>query len=146
LEKYKVVKKHWVIYLFIALALSACKTYRLPPNELVSQMRAAQPKELHVTHSATPFASSQYTGNGITELTCYDKKGNKTTLPITPAVEMRITDTNGKKHLFYFDTVTLEDSVLAGKNSRILSTKRRMNIGAMKKVEVQNGGKAYRYK
>ena len=140
------MKRQFVIYLLFTVTFSACKTYQLPLGELVSQMRSAQPKELNVTHSATPFASSHYTGNGITQLACYDKKGNKTTLPITPAVEMRITDTNGKKHIFYFDTVTLEDSILTGKNSRILSTKRSMNIGAMRKVEVQNGGKAYHYK
>ncbi len=126
--------------------LCSCATYHLAPGDLVNQIRAAHQNELNVTHSSPMIPSQRYNGNGVKELICYDKHEKKTSLRITPAIEMRITDTNGHRHIFYFDTVNLEDSVLVGMNSRILSTKRRLSIANMRKVEVQNGGKAYQYK
>lgn len=58
---------------------------------------------------------------------------------------MRITDVKNKKHIFYFDTVTIEDSTFTGMNSRALAAFKSIRYADIKKVEVQNGGKPYYY-
>lgn len=134
------------IPLFGLLVLASCKTYTLKPDDLVRQLRDAQPKDVTVSHSVTPFASTTYKGNGVSQLECYDKKGQKHVLPISPAVETRIRLKKGGKRLYYFDTIALEDSTISGCNSRILHTRRTIPISEIKTVEVQNGGKDYSYK
>jgi hypothetical protein len=59
---------------------------------------------------------------------------------------MRITHINGKKYLFYFDTIILENDTLKGSRSRFIpNLTRKIPFDSIAKIEVQEGGKNYNY-
>lgn len=130
--------------LIFPLLLSSCATYVMTPAQLYEQIHTATPEEVSTQH-AMPIGSRTYMANGVKEIRCYDRKGNAATLHNSPQVEMRIKDKRNHRHIFYFDTVTLTDSVFTGMNSRILGTRKSISFHDIKSVEVQNGGKAYHY-
>jgi hypothetical protein len=56
---------------------------------------------------------------------------------------MRVTLKNGKRKIFYFDTVILENDTLKGCKSRILGLFDQVPFDQITKIEVQDGGKKY---
>lgn len=124
---------------------SSCANYTMTRDQLYSTIKNGSPREAIAAHAMPLYSSGPYRANGVREIVCTDKKGNTHTLMNSPQIEMRITDTNGHKHYFYFDTVYLLDSVFVGSNSRIFNGHRRIHYANIKKVEVQNGRKAYYY-
>jgi len=129
---------------FLFLALSSCATYRMSREQLFAQIYNATPESATTRHSAM-IGTQRYTTNGVKEIRCYDKHGSQCVLANSPRLEMRITCNNGKKRLFYFDTILLEDSVFSGCNSRILGTRKSVKYNDIKTVELQDGRKAYYY-
>lgn len=123
------------------LSLASCATYTMTPQQLYTTLQSGTPRQ--ATSSLSFYGKQHYTTNGLREIVCTDKKGNTKTLINSPQIEMRITDTNGHRHNFFFDTISLEDAVFRGSNSRLLNTYRSIHFANIRKVEVQNGRKAY---
>lgn len=73
----------------------------------------------------------------------YDSKGNATTLPNSPAIEMRVTQKNGKTNAFFFDTVFIENDTLKGEKSRILGLMNHVPFDQIAKIEVKEGLKTH---
>jgi len=86
-----------------------------------------------------------YMANGVEEIICTDKHGEAYSLENSPSIEMGIRDKKGQSHIFYFDTINLQDSTFTSMKSRILGTRKSINFADIKTVEAQNGRKAYRY-
>jgi len=136
-----------------AVLLSACATYTIPREQLYSMLKNATPDTVTTKHAATGtigitgamYTGDKYLSNGVKTIACYDKQGSEVTFANSPKVEMRITTNNGRKHIFYFDSVILQDSTFRGYNSRIFRTKISVKYADIKKVEVQKGAKAYYY-
>jgi hypothetical protein len=60
--------------------------------------------------------------NGITEIQCYDNHNNPVFLYINPTTQIRITENNGKRQTFYFDTVlSIDDSVVVDNKSHFVN-------------------------
>ena len=75
-----------------------------------------------------------------------DKTGNSVTIPNSPAIEIRFTDTTNKKTIFYFDLIRFDGENISGRQSRFMSAfKKTIPINTVKKIEVQNGNKNFRY-
>jgi hypothetical protein len=75
-----------------------------------------------------------------------DKNGNTVTLPNSPAIEVRITDTANRKTIFYFDLIQFDGENIVGRHSRFNSgIKKTIPISSVKTIEVQNGRKNFRY-
>ena len=92
------------------------------------------------------YGNLKYSANNIKTLNVIDKNGNKITIPNSPSLEMRITHKNGKKYLFYFDTIILENDTLKGSRSRFIpNLTRKIPFDSIAKIEVQEGGKNYNY-
>lgn len=64
---------------------------------------------------------------------CFDKKGNLIRLEKTPSLEIRFTDINNKKTVFYFDRIFVTDSTVAGTYSRILGLNKTIPLKTIKK-------------
>ena len=59
---------------------------------------------------------------------------------------MRVTHSNRKKNVLYFNTVVLENETLKGGRSRFIQRlTREIPIGNIVKIEVQNGSKKINY-
>jgi hypothetical protein len=88
----------------------------------------------------------EYLANSTKELECTDKRGNPVRLPNSPAIEMRITEANGQRSIFYVDRIFVTDSTLTGVQSRFNSSIRKtIKLGNIKKIEVQDGNKNFNY-
>src|SRR4051812_19862894 len=128
----------------ILFFFSSCSTYFISKEELYTQIHAAKPQQVRTGISGSA-RSQVYMANGVQEIHCTNNKRKKVIIYNSPKVEMRIIDNRNKKHFFYFDTITLQDSVFTGLNSRILPTKKSVKYSDIKRVELQKGAKAYYY-
>lgn len=135
-----------LVILFVGL-LSACKTYYIPVSSFKAQFAGLDSSKLKTVNTRSPFGGvAEYKTYPINVIECFDKKGNKFSLANGPAIEIRFTDTNNKKTVFFFDLMRVTDSTVTGSMSRIIpSLRKTIKLGAIKKIEVQNGGKKYQY-
>jgi hypothetical protein len=75
-----------------------------------------------------------------------NKKGDPATLKNGPAIEIRITDTSKKRTIFYFDTIQFDGENITGSTSRFIKGMgKTIPLSTITKIEVQNGGKRFKY-
>lgn len=143
------MKKACFATLLFAIALSfsllSCKTYYIPVDTFEEQLRSAAPSQVRDVHMPFHVTIPFYT-NALTYITCVDNEGNVYELKNSPSIEMRVTQHSGKRTLFYFDTVLLQDSLLVGKTSRFLALEKSIPLSSIKQIEVQDGHKNFTYK
>ena len=140
-------KKLSAFALLLLLAVS-CKTYTLTPESFKKQITAGNANELKdvkVNNPLTNLTKISYKANSLSYLNVYDQNNNLFFMQNSPSVEMRVTLKNGKRKIFYLDTVTLEQDTLQGEKSRLLHVKDKVPFADIVKIEVQDGGKKYQY-
>ncbi|MBO9682819.1 MAG: hypothetical protein J7502_09175 [Flavisolibacter sp.] len=76
---------------------------------------------------------------------CINKKGQWICIEKIPSLEIRFTDVNNKKTVFYFDRIFVTDTSVSGTYSRILGLRKTISLSTVKKIEIQDGRKNYRY-
>lgn len=82
----------------------------------------------------------------IDNIHAIDKAGNSITIPNSPSLEIRFTDTSNKKTIFYFDLIRFDGVNITGRQSRFISAfKKTIPINTVSKIEVQHGKKNFRY-
>jgi hypothetical protein len=87
-----------------------------------------------------------YLANPIRTINCVDKQNNPASLNNSPSIEMRVTDTNNKKTIFYFDRIFVNKTYLYGVQSRFISSITKIvPIKDITKIEVQDGKKNFKY-
>jgi len=88
----------------------------------------------------------QYKILPIRYIECVDRKGQPFQLANSPSIEIRFTDIHNKKTIFYFDLISVTDSTVVGRQSRIIhSIHKTLPLTSIKKIEVQDGRKNYHY-
>ena len=87
----------------------------------------------------------KYLANPIEYIQCVDKNNNPFELKNSPSIEIRFTRNNNKKTIFYFDYVYLQDSMIIGDMSRFFYMKKSIPLNDVKKIEVQDGHKNFKY-
>ncbi len=135
-----------LLSLFIVVS---CKTYTIPTDSFKEQFTKTElfeTKEVQINNPLT-YGNLSYKANNITNLVVRDKEGNSLTIPNSPSLEMRVTHKNGKRYIFYFDTVVLENDTLKASRSRFIpSLTKSIPMDSIAKIEVQEGGKNFKYK
>jgi len=131
--------------------LFSCKTYTISVDSFQKQMVNAKSENLKEVEINNPspymYQNIGYLANGIKSIDVIDKNGNKVALENSPKLEMRITKKDGKTNILLFDTVTVENDTLKGARSRLMQNLRReIPLNDIKKIEIQNSGKVYKYK
>ena len=122
-----------ILFALLTTLLISCKTYTIPPENFKKQLSKVENQ-----HKKTIYQAYD-----LDNLVVYDNKGNATTLPNSPAIEMRVTQKNGKKNAFFFDTVFIENDTLKGEKSRILGLMNYVPFDQITKIEVQEGVKTH---
>lgn len=88
----------------------------------------------------------KYRTYNIDVIHAVDKNGKPVILPAGPAIEMRITDASNKRSVVYFDLMRFDGKNIVASQSRLIpSIKKTIPISSVKTIEVQNGGKRFRY-
>lgn len=124
-------------------------TYTITPKSFSEQFEGVNLesfKEVKVTNPMSQFVPLKYKANQLKKIIVVDENTHRVVLDNSPALETKITLKNGKKHHFYFDTLVFEDdSIMGGKSRFIPSLSGKIPFESIQKIEVQNGGKRYKY-
>jgi hypothetical protein len=127
--------------------MTSCSTYHLTVDSLRDQFIGIDSTNLRAVIVQGPLGERySYQANPIDVIACVDKQGNSVQLTNDPSVEMRITEKNEKRTIFYFDRVFVTDSILYGVQSRFISSLRKsIKLNDIKKIEIQDGKKNFGY-
>ena len=139
--------KNTTLIAIAVFCLFSCKSYYIPLESFKKQFEEMDSTELREVITVGPWGGQQkYKTYPIDYISCVDKDGNPAQLENGPSIEMRITDTNGRRTVFYFDLIKVNNSYVYGVESRFMpSITKKIPLGAIKKIEVQDGKKKFRY-
>lgn len=135
-------------FLALLTLVISCKTYTIAPENFKKQIiegNSNDTKEVKINNPLSLYSNIQYQANSLKYLNVIDKNGSPSSLQNSPSVEMRVTLKNGKRKIFYLDTVILENDTLKGNKSRFLGLNNQIPFDQIIKIEVQDGGKNYHY-
>jgi len=140
------IKNLGLVITILAFATS-CSTYYLTTESLRNQFSGVDSTKLRTVTVRGPVGERYiYLANPINEIECTDKNGNPSRLTNSPSIEMRVTHTNGKRTIFYFDRIFVTDSTLTGIQSRFISSiNKTIKLKDIKKIEIQDGKKNFDY-
>lgn len=137
------------LLLIALIAFFSCKNYTIPVNSFKKQIVDANAKNLKNRKVNNPLLgfnnNIKYYSNNVNGLYVFDKSGSEYYLSNSPSIEMRVTLNNGKRRVFYFDTVFIENDMLKGSQSRFINKTRGIHLDSIKKIELQDGGKKFKY-
>jgi hypothetical protein len=144
------MKKHYNLYriaLGALIFISSCKTYYIPVDSFKQQFSGWRTARLKAVTTRGPVGEIvSYDTYPIDYIECVDKSGKPALLKNGPSLEIRFTDIHNKKTIFYFDRMSVNDSTVSGARSRILSNiTKTIPLNTVKLIEIQDGGKRYRY-
>jgi hypothetical protein len=142
------MKMKYIGLFIIVLALTtSCKTYYLTPDSLRNQFSGVDSTKLRTVTVRGPVGERyNYLANPISEIECTDKNGNQSRLINSPSIELRVTQTNGKRTTFYFDRIFVTDTTLTGIQSRFVSSiNKTIKLKDITEIEIQDGKKNFDY-
>lgn len=136
-----------VTFLLATLSFSSCQTYSIPVSAFRDQMEAARSRPLRTVTTQGPLGNRvRYETYAVDSVFAFDKKGTPVFLVNSPALEVRFTDSANHKTLLYFDRMKFDGQTISGSPSRILlSVQKAVPLQSIRKIEIQNGRKNYRY-
>lgn len=139
--------KYPALFIVILTLTTSCTTYYLTTDSLRNQFSGIDSTKLRTVTVRGPVGERyKYLANPINEIECIDKSGNPSRLKNSPSIEMRVTETNGKKTIFYFDRIFVTDSTLSAIQSRFISSiSKTIKLKDIKKIEIQDGRKNFNY-
>ena len=144
-QQIKKLTKTCVIIL-IAIGFISCQTYYIPMDSFKSQFEGINSTNLKLVKTQGPAGDIvQYYANPIDYIKCVDKNNNPHELKNSPSIEIRFTEYNNKKTVFYFDKVYLQDTLIIGEKSRFIGLRKAIPINNIKLIEVQDGKKNFKY-
>ncbi|WP_121355242.1 hypothetical protein [Flavisolibacter nicotianae] len=129
------------------VALSSCQTYSIPVSVFRDQMEAARLQPMRTVTTQGPLGERvRYQTYAIDSVFAVDQKGTPVFLVNSPALEIRFTDSASRKTILYFDRLRYDRDTISGSPSRILlSVQKSIPLRNVRKIEIQNGRKNYRY-
>ena len=136
-----------VIIIGLIFFLSSCKTYYIPLDSFKQQFAGMDTSQLKEVTTRGPMGDKvKYKTFPIDFIKCVDKNGNPVELQNSPSLEIRFTDTNNKKTIFYFDLISVDETYVRGVQSRfITSIKKTIPLNTIKIIEIQDGKKKFSY-
>ena len=132
--------------LFLSVVLNACKTYLIPVQSFKEQFNGIDSTKLRLVKTRGPAGDvAEYLANPIEYIKCVDKSDMPLELKNSPSIEIRFTEKNNKRTIFYFDRVFLQDSLVFGEMSRFIRIRKGIPLSNVKLIEVQDGHKNFSY-
>ena len=135
----------------LLLSLFGCTTYFIPVESFQHQFNGIDSTKLRMVEINVPVVirgvtTNSYPASPIDTIDCVDDNNNPIKLANSPSIEIRFTEKNDDRTIFYFDTIYLQDSLIVGAKSRLIPTLRdAIPINNVKLIEVQDGKKDFHY-
>jgi hypothetical protein len=119
--------------------VTGCATYHLSTQSLIVQLANTQPeRKVNVIIALPLFFRGEVMGNSLKEVSVLDKNDKEVVLPVTRHMGIRITQKDGKRNTFYFDTLILRDSLITGKKDHFFGINLNpINLNNVQKIELQ---------
>jgi hypothetical protein len=135
------------ILFVLAATLCSCATYLIPVDNLRAQFAGIDSTDFVNVSVRGPVGDRyHYLANPLRIINCFDKKNNPAELINSPSIEIRITNRDNKKAIFYFDRIFVSETSLYGVQSRFIpSITKKIPLSDIKKIEVQDGKKNFKY-
>jgi len=128
------------------MVLNACKTYLIPVQSFKEQFNGIDSAKLRLVKTRGPAGDVvEYLANPVDYIKCVDKSDMPYELKISPSIEIRFTEKNNKRTIFYFDRVFMQDTLIIGEMSRFVRFRKGISINNVKLIEVQDGHKNFKY-
>jgi hypothetical protein len=126
---------------------SSCKTYYIPIESFKQQFAGLDSSKYKEVITRGPVGDKvKYKTFPISFIKCVDKAGNPFELKNAPSLEIRFTDSNNKRTIFYFDRISVDSTSVTGVQSRFISSiKKKIALDNIVKIEIQDGGKKFKY-
>ncbi|MBA7572257.1 hypothetical protein ES708_14033 [subsurface metagenome] len=132
--------------ILIVLGFISCKTYYIPVQSFKEQFQEIDSTKLKIVNTRGPAGDiAEYLANPIEYIKCVDKENNPFELKNSPSIEIRFTENNNKRTIYYFDRVFLQDTFIIGDMSRFIHYRKGISINNVKLIEVQDGHKNFKY-
>ena len=135
----------------LLLNLFGFTTYFIPVEIFQYQFNGIDSTKLRMVEINVPVVicgvtTNSYPANPIDTIDCVDDNNNPIKLANSPSIEIRFTEKNDERTIFYFDTIYLQNSLIVGAKSRLIPTLRdAISINNVKLIEVQDGKKNFHY-
>ena len=141
----KQLLENGLIFLFIS-GLVSCKTFYFPLESFKAQFSEIDSTKLRTVYTKGPAGDIvEYRSAPIDYIKCVDKMNNPVELKNGPSIEIRFTEKNNRKTIFFFDRVFIQDTLIIGDRSRFLGLSKAISINNVKLIEIQDGHKNYKY-
>jgi hypothetical protein len=138
--------KQLVSLCLVSTLLSSCSTYLIPVESFKNQFAGMKETDMKEVMVQGPLGErTTYKTFPQDSVDCTNKKGQRVRLEKIPSLEIRFTDVHNRKTVYYFDRIFVTDTTVIGTYSRILGLQKAIPLETIKKVELQNGSKNYRY-
>jgi hypothetical protein len=136
-----------IVAAIIFIVIKFARIYTISVSDFKSLFIGMNDDKLRdVTVEGPNHTTFKYQIYPVESIECYDKKDNHKILKNGPGLEVRFTNLNSKKTLFYFDSIRIQGSILTGSNSRYLDSRRKtIDLNNISKIEVRNIKKGFRY-
>lgn len=132
--------------ILIVLGFTSCKTYYISVDSFKAQFKGIDSTNLKLVHTRGPAGDVvDYLANPIDYIKCVDKDNNPYELKNSPSIEIRFTENNNKRTIYYFDRVYLQDSMIIGDRSRFIGLRKGILINNVRLIEIQDGNKNFKY-
>src|SRR5450755_1379097 len=121
-----------LLFSITIIFLSSCKTYYIPVDSFKEQFAGLEPTKEVITRGPGGDKVT-YMTYPINSIKCVDKNGTAYNLIASPSLEIRFTygDKN-KRTIFYFDLIRINDTLLAGGQSRFIpSIKKTISLNSI---------------
>lgn len=133
-------------YILLVTGIISCKTYYIPVQSFRLQFNGIDSTKLRLVKTRGPAGDvAEYLANPIDYIKCVDKSDMQFELKNSPSIEIRFTEKNDKRTIFYFDRVFMQDTLIIGEMSRFVRFRKGISINNVKLIEVQDGHKNFRY-
>lgn len=134
------------LFSLILIGLIGCKTYYIPVQSFKEQFKGINSENLRTVNTHGPAGDVvEYLANPIDYIKCVDKDNQLFELKNSPSIEIRFTENNNKRTIYYFDRVFLQDTLIIGDMSRFITYRKGISINNVKLIEVQDGHKNFKY-
>jgi hypothetical protein len=135
------------LFSLLILGLLSCTTYYIPVESFKHQLSGIDSSKLKNVNLRSPVGEIyHYQANPFDSIKCVDKKNKSFVLHNGPSIEIRFTEKDNTKTVFYFDRIILIDTMIIGVQSRFIETTRKsIPINNVKLIEIENGHKNFKY-
>ncbi|MDO5104991.1 hypothetical protein [Capnocytophaga sp.] len=140
------MKKNIIFLVFGLILLQSCTTYQIPVQSFKEQFQNIDSASLKTVQVRMPLGNvADFLVNPVDSIICIDKNNRKIMLEKTPSIEIRFTEKDGNKTIFYFDGIYLQNGNVVGNQSRFINAPKSISLDEVKRIEIQDGRKKFRY-